>query len=262
MHFYTWAFIIVLLIITGVILKRAWLARQADENAPEQAGDQQAAEIGIVAQLTHTLQNRIEGLRNGFGGTEQDIAAQFREWAADAFTTAPDIQTWLDTLSDEQIMALAEHLSEFCRDMGFELSWLLNNQMAQNPELMQGLTQIVLHYNQASYQAVALQGEVEIYRVYNDLVQNPKNRANRELGEHLFGKLVEQDLSDVTIAEHMAASTHQRQQQILETIQRIATEHPQVFNNTLKTVLIERTMPPQTTEPNTMNGTAKATATS
>ncbi|MEZ4581224.1 MAG: hypothetical protein R3A10_06180 [Caldilineaceae bacterium] len=43
--------------------------------------------------------------------------------------------------------------------------------------------------------------------------------------EQLFGKLVEQDLSDVSVSAHMAASAQERQQ-ISAAIQHAASAHP------------------------------------
>jgi len=255
MHIYTWVIIISLLLALGMILKLTWLT--GNEAEPESAAEE--APSGYAAQWTHDMRERAEALRAALGGKKQiDVTSQFRAWVTSAFSTNPEIIEWLEMLSDEQIAALTEHLADFCRDMGFELNWLLDNQIAQNTELMHGLTQIVLLYSSASYTAVRLQEDVEIFRVYHQYLQDPNSRANRELGEHLFGKLVEQGKGNVSISKHLASSNRQRQQQIIETLQQTAAEDPKTFQTTLKTVLIERTLPPAhgTAAPNgaTTNG--------
>ena len=244
MHFYSWVIVIALLILLGSGLKRAWFARQENGEGAEEGTDAPQEQAGLAEQWTASLFTWIEGLKTRFSGTPQaDTTTLFRDWAVASFTSDREIQGWLASLTDEQIGALAEHLAEFCRDMGFELSWLLENQSAQNPDLMEQLGQIILLYSRASYQAVTIQEDVEFYRIYHDLIQNPKSRANRKLNERLFGQLVEQGMSDVTISEHLASSERKRQQQILETIQNAAKAHPQVFNRILKTVLMEQTTP-------------------
>lgn len=262
MHFYTWVIVIAILLGSGVLLRRIWGVQKEDREASETVTDASDAQAGLAAQAINSLRGRLHNLRNSLDGAQpENEVTQFRDWAASAFSDVPEIEGWLAALADEQIAALAEHLTEFCRDMGFELSWLLEGEVDQNPELMEGLAQIVLLYSRASYQAVTLQEEVEIFRIYHRYMESPRSRANREMGEHLFGKLVEQGMCDVTISEHLASSNRKRQQQIVETIQRTAREHPQMFRSTLKAVLIERTMPETEADSTPLNGMSKAPAT-
>lgn len=262
MHFYSWVIVIMMLLILGVVLQRFWGVRHEANDASETASDASDTQAGLAAQVANSLRGRLQGLRNSLTGAKpENVATQFRNWATFAFADDPEIQGWLSTLADEQIAALAEHLSEFCRDMGFELSWLLEGKVDQNPDLMQELAQIVLLYSRASYRAVSIQEEVEIFRIYHRYMQDPKSRPNREMGEHLFGKLVEQGMSDVTISEHLAASRRMREQQIIETIENAATKQPRKFRSMLKTVLIERTMPETDADPVELNGMPKAPAT-
>lgn len=267
MHIYTWVIVIVLLMALGWVLKRTWLAQERDGDTSEPAtasADEAmnalaAEEEGLATQLTSAVRQRIQGLRARIGGAaDSDTIVQFREWSGDAFGTEADIQHWLATLNDEQIRALTDHLAEFCNDMGFELEWLLNRDIAQNADLKEGLSQIVRLYSRASFEAVKLQEEVETFRIYHNYMENPQSRANRELGEHLFGKLVEQGMSSVSISEHLAVPSRQRQQQIVETIRHSAVEDPKAFNATLKTVLVERTLAHVNGTVQAVNGTAEA----
>ncbi|MCB0183751.1 MAG: hypothetical protein KDE31_05780, partial [Caldilineaceae bacterium] len=224
MHILPWVFLIALLIGLGIVLKRAWLAREAEAATPE-ASDPASTETpkDFAAQMKGLFQERLQGLQRAWGREDQaDTVARFREWAAKNFTANPEVRQWLAALTDDQITALTTHLRAFCHDMGFELTWLLDRRLTQNKGLTQGLTQIVTLYSCASYEAVMLQEEVESFRIYHEYIQNPQSRANRELGEHLFGKLVEQGKGTVSISAHLSASPRKRQQQIVETIQHVA----------------------------------------
>ncbi|MEZ4678302.1 MAG: hypothetical protein R2932_29215 [Caldilineaceae bacterium] len=260
MHLLTWVIIIAILFVLGLVLKRTPLAQQAQVEQPD--GSEAAspmAQLGL-ARFTNNVRGRVQALRNGLVGTAQDpMVTQFRAWAPQAFAKHPAIQQWLAALTDEQIAALTDHLSKFCHDMGFELTWLLETRVSPTPSLLEGLTDIVRLYSRASYQAVHLQEEVEIFRIYYDFLQNPKSRANRELGEHLFGKLMEQGKSPVKISEHLAASARKRQAQILNTIQQIVAEDPQTFSTTLKSVLLERAMAHDNGQAISTNNTANGT---
>ncbi|HRW06377.1 MAG TPA: hypothetical protein P5121_14835 [Caldilineaceae bacterium] len=255
MHILPWVLLIALLIGLGMFLKRTWLAQQAAAATAEES-DPASTEVakGFAAQMKGMFQERVQGLQRALGREDQvDTVALFREWAAQNFTANPEIRHWLTALTDEQIGALTTHLQAFCNDMGFELTWVLDRRLKSNTELTQGLTQIVTLYSRASYEAVKLQEEVESFRIYRDYIQNPQSRANRELGEHLFGKLVEQGKSTVSISSHLAASSRKRQQQIVETIQHVAVNEPKAFNSLLKTVLYERMQTQLATQPEMVN---------
>ncbi|MCB0093295.1 MAG: hypothetical protein KDE54_35645 [Caldilineaceae bacterium] len=243
MHILIWVIVIAMLIGLGMILKRNLLANQAAALADEPPAAQKGFAAHLTYSLTNMVQERLQKLPLGLGRQKKvDTVAQFRAWAAGSLAANREVQQWLDALNDEQIAALSEHMAAFCHDMGFDLAWLLDNQLAQNKGLQQGLTQIVLFYSRASYEAVKLQEEVQIFHIYREYMQNPQSRENRELGEHLFGKLVEQGMSTVSISEHLAASARTRQRQIVETISACAQEEPQRLHTLLKSVLTERTL--------------------
>ncbi len=282
MHFLAWAMIIGLMIGIGILLKRSWLSSlESEDTAATETGaasEMPAAGAGSVAnQFAIGLQSRVQGLRSGIGElgvrltgsgnrAPNDVATLFRHWSATAFVKDPEIQMWLASLTDEQILALTEHLADFCHDMGFELDWLLEehiaNQSVADAELVQGLSEIVALYSRASFQAVALQREVELFRAYHSYMQNPLSQANRELGKHLFGMLMEAGKCQVTISEHLASSPRQQQQQIMETIQRIAAEQPDVLKHALRAVLFndetaDRSPSANQEEPSAASGNAE-----
>lgn len=244
MHIFGWLIIIGVLFGLGIVLKNKYLNQQTQAATSLEESDASVATAPSgFARLTTELKNRVQTFRNGSGKkSPQQRASLFRQWANQAFTSEPEIQQWLEMLSDDQITVLCEHLEEFCRDMGFELNWLLEGQVALKSELAKGLTNIVRLYSQASYQAVHIQEEVGTFRIYHEYMQDPQSRANRELGEHLFGKLLEQGKSPIKISEHLAASPRKRQQQITETLQRLASDEPQTLHQTVKLVQLDRAM--------------------
>ncbi|MEZ4707687.1 MAG: hypothetical protein R3A44_10795 [Caldilineaceae bacterium] len=262
MHILLWVIVIVLLIGLGRILKRKWMAQQEQASVSgASSADVPSEQRGIRAHLTSSIQERFQGWQSALGRQKaKHIVPQFRQWVDEASAADVEVQQWLAVLTDEQIGVLSEHLADFCLDMGFELSWLFEEQPMQNKELKQGLTQIGLLYCRASYEAVKMQEEVQIFRIYRDYMQNPQSRPHRELGEHLFGKLVEQGMSKVSISEHLAASDRIRQQQIVDAIEHSAAYDPRKLRTLLKGVLIERTLPNiyQEASAINVNGTAKA----
>jgi len=237
MHLLASTIVIGLLFVVGIVLTRILI----DE--PE------VANPDVTTNITGSLRSQYQNMRHGITnqldewgivashGTKEKNVARFRTWANGAFDQKPEIQSWLGALTDEQLGALSEHMSEFCRDMGFELDWLVSGQLTPEPELEQGLADITNHYTQASYRAVALQQEVDLFRTYQSYIRNPKSRTSRELGSQLFGSLVEQGIGNVSAEKHLASSVREREQQILETIQQAEAEQPQALNRALRHVL-------------------------
>ncbi|MEZ4556979.1 MAG: hypothetical protein R2854_11135 [Caldilineaceae bacterium] len=250
MNFILVLLIVLALFILGIVLKRRW---RADETAPAEADE--------FAQMAAHLRTRAESLFQGLNDKQPaPDARQFRAWAALTFADARQIRAWLDALSDDQIGALTGHLDGFCRDMGFELVWLLDDRLADMPQMGARLSQVAELYIRAAFQAVAVQGEVDIFRVRQRLLAEPQNRADRKLREQLFGKLVEQDLSDVSISAHMAASAQDRQRQISAAIQHAASAHPHALDAAIKAVLMERAAAAATAPQATTNGDRAAAA--
>lgn len=245
MHIYFWIILIGILLLLGIYLRRKWIPEQnADDSSASATDGATAGTVGqsaVVTQIKETILTPLQQMRKGFGRSASgNMVAQFRAWIPAAFSNEPQLQQWLAALNDEQIGVLVQHLQAFCHDMGFELTWLFEQQLALNPALQQALTEVVLYYHRASYQAVQLQGEVELFRIYHAYLQEPESRVHRALGDHLFGKLVEQGAASVSLSEHLALSKRQRQQQIVETIQQTATTNPKLFDATLRSVLIEQ----------------------
>ena len=80
---------------------------------------------------------------------QRPTPAAFAAWAATAIRIDGETAVWLSTLSPDHLTVLTQFVDEFCTSMGFELNWLFNDQLAENPELAATLTAVVQHYLQA-----------------------------------------------------------------------------------------------------------------
>lgn len=236
----TWIIIIGILLWVGKWLTQRWEAhRQAAGSQPMPAAQELgAAGAGRIAAYTNALRLRLSTVRTSlFGAKQPAVAAKFRLWLAAALGTEPALHHWLMDLSDEQLDALATHIERFTREMGFELSWLLNQEVTQQPALARALTTVVFDYCRACYHAVALQGELEVYKALRTYEENPHSAQNREFGQALFGKLLEQGLTSIKVADHLALPEPQRRQQIVETISQVAVEKQAVLQRLVKDLI-------------------------
>lgn len=242
MTFLIWIIVIALVGIVGLGLTRRWEARQqAAPAAPATDAPPTDAETG-VSQLTTALRKGISQLQsNLFGAKPATLAPRFRAWAGKALVNEPQLQQWLAGLSDEQLNVLGQHIATFCQEMGFDLNWVLDQEFAQQPRLTRGSNHIVINYCQACLQAVELQEELEPYRRLRQYEQNPNSRQNREFGQALFGKFAEKGLTAISLADHLALSEPERQQQIIATVRQAATERPTLVLSAVRELITQPT---------------------
>jgi hypothetical protein len=263
MTFLAWGIAIGLMAFAGLRLTRRWEARQqAQQDAQSTADATTEGKDDVVGRATgirSTLSAGVANLQSNLLGQKQPaIAPKFRGWIAQALVGEPQLQHWLAGLSDEQLNALATHIAAFSREMGFELTWLLDQEVAQQPVLAQGLTNVVRHYCQACRQSVTLQEELGPYKRLRDYEENPLSRQNRELGQALFGKLMEQGLTSVKVADHLALPERQRQQQIVAEVRQAATEHRTAFLHLMQEVVAQHNGAPPTTTAYSNGATSNA----
>lgn len=235
MTFVAWLLIILLLGAAGFWLKRDSEARLAQQQAlatvEETATNQERTASPTV------LRDRVAQL---FGTQQAPMGAKFRGWMTQAFEKEPELRSWLAGLSNEQLNALTTHINAFAQEMGFQLGWLLDQEVAQQPALAQALTRVVVDYCRACRNAVNSQEELEVYKAIRQYQQAPHSQPNRALGEALFGKLLEQGLTPVKVADHLALPERERHQQVVVSVQQVATEKPIVFQKLVKEVVFHR----------------------
>jgi hypothetical protein len=247
MSFVSWVILIGLLLLIGSILKRGWEARMAVKQTLQEAATtptENSPASDLPMQFMTAITGPINGLRQQlFGHKQAELVIPFRTWMEQALLGEPALRHWLATLSDDQLALFTKYIDAFCREMGFELSWLVNQDLRQNPALAQAVTQVVATYCRACQQAVVLQEELEAYKALRSYEQNPNAPRNRDFGQALFGKLLEQGLVSINIADHLALPERQRRREILLTIQKTASQKQEAFNQILKEVVTHHHAP-------------------
>lgn len=234
---FTLIIIIGILLVVGKWLTTQWETRQ-QEMVSEQASND--ANASLFTTYTTAVRTRLSSVQaNLFGPKQAPVAAQFRLWLAASLGTEPALHHWLMSLSDNQLDALALHIARFTREMGFELNWLLNQEVAEQPALARALGAVVLDYCRACHHAVGLQEELEVYKALRHYTENPNSPQNREFGQALFGKILEQGLTSLKVADHLALPEPERRQQIVETINLLTVEKQAVLQRIVKEMLTQ-----------------------
>ncbi|MBX3011225.1 MAG: hypothetical protein KF832_06945 [Caldilineaceae bacterium] len=236
--FLTWLLIIGGLAYAGFWLTDQWEARQEAEAAKPVTTEAPAA----TAQATAVAlwQKATDWRTTLWGAKPPEFAPKFRAWMEQGFVDEPHLYEWLADLSDEQLNALTTHLHAFSHEMGFDLAWLLDQEFAQQPALAQDVTKVIVSYCQACYQAVLCQKELEPYRLLREYEQNPHSPQQQAFGQTIFGQLMAQGLTSVSIAEHLALPEGERRQQIVAELSHLATAQRPVVLRTVQAMVAQR----------------------
>ena len=231
---------------TSIILDRRWQARKLAADtpaaaeptppAPESAADAPVTSwlARVTGRVTTTLSTLplVGDLLTR--SKEADLPSQFQAWIASA--DEPSIHAWVQGLSKEGLQAFTEHVSAFCAEMGFELAWVVQQQLVTHPELAQAFTQVVLHYCRACHAAAVAQDELEGYKTLQAFERNPSSRKTQAFGHKLFAKVVEAGLTSVSMSEYLMATPKEQQQYMVRAIREAAQAHSAAFNRVLKEV--------------------------
>lgn len=202
----------------------------------DEAGEATTAEA--ASSMTDLLWSEVKGWSDRImHRAPADLAPRFRAWAVQAAADDTAVKDWLNALSDEGLQAFTENLVAFCSDMGFELSWLVEQQFDKDPELAQAAKRIVLHYCRACLQAAVAQEDLEVYKQLLAFEQNPFSRKNQAFGERLFAKVIEEGLVAAKMSEYFLAPPKERQQLAAAAICQAAAKDSAAFNRAVREVM-------------------------
>ncbi len=165
-----------------------------------------------------------------------ELPQQFHTWVANAPAANEDVRNWIASLSENSLQAFTDHLAIFCSDMGFELGELVEGKLNKNPQLAQDMSQVVLQYCWACQQAAVSQYDLNVYKQLLAFERNPDSRRNQAFGQALFVRLVENNLTSVTLSDYDAVPTNEKPQLILRAIDEVAEKDNEAFKRALQEV--------------------------
>jgi hypothetical protein len=248
MSFVAPTFLVVATSAASIALDRHWRTRRSSADTapaaePSTAAPEVAAPVAApwIARVTDRVTAVLESLplvgdRLTWRKDSQELA-QFQAWITRVCATDAALHDWVQGLSPEGLQAFAEHLAAFCADMGFELSWVVQQQFATHPALAQLSETVVVQYCRACQQATAAQDELELYKTLRAFEHNPASKKTQAFGQKLFAKVVEAGLTSVSMPEYLLAAPHEQQQTMVQAIREAAQTNPTVFNRLLKEVV-------------------------
>lgn len=163
-------------------------------------------------------------------------ALQFRAWLKTTDKIDPSLQTWLLTLSKEELNTLSQQVAIYCKTLGMELDWLLqaSHQLHMNQSLQDTMHEVVIAYLTSHHKAAQVKDEIQIFKTYQQFHKNPA--SNPDLVRKLFAKLVDNGLVTASLSDLLDDEQQKRQDYMISTIRQTAKSNPVEFNNALNAV--------------------------
>jgi len=190
----------------------------------------------VTDRLTSTLSSMPLVGDRLIRGKDASLPAQFRAWIARACADDRSLNQWVQGLSEEGLRAFTDHVAAFCSEMGFELSWVVQQRLDTHPELERSFEKVVLDYCRACREAAAAQDELEVYKTLRAFEDNPSSRKTQAFGQKLFAKVVEAGWTSVSVSEYLMATPKEQQQLMVRAVREAAKTHGTMFNRLLKEV--------------------------
>ena len=216
--------------------KALWQAKQV---APSLATETRPAEQPTLprarlAQGITTLRNKLP-----FISHRPDLSQRFRVWTRETFAHEEALNQWLSALSPDAHKAFTQQVAEFCDEMGFALTDLIDGELAEIPATAQQAQTIVLQYCRANQQAALAQDDFDAAKQFLAYLRAPTHKANLHFGQRLYGKLIEEKLVPPPSFDMMLASEEKRRANSLAAIHHAASQQPAAFNAVLKAVALD-----------------------
>lgn len=180
----------------------------------------------------------LTDLKSRFSTNKQEHAEHFQQWISTNIENET-LKQWLLALSPDAIRALTMQLNEFCSDLNCELSWLFENRLENDPEIERMLRDMVVSYCTACWHASQGYTDFELFKVIDEVEQNPFSRKNRDMSTKLFANLVKEDLAPSIPTELFMSSEKERQSHMSQAIHQAATSNRDAFKRVLRDVLSE-----------------------
>lgn len=212
--------------------------------------DAVASVIPSVTDEENSLRSRITNVFAGLlGNKEEDTGAKFKEWweglslaqREQLYHRLPEhagaLTTWLALLDVEEAKMFANQVRTFSESLNFELSWLLNEDLNNEPELKEAFEEAVSLYSLAYFRALQVEEELRLFITFRAWQENPSAKEYQELTQNLFAALVEKGLAAPAPTKLFLAENRRRQKHAESAIRQAADKDKKAFYAILKEVM-------------------------
>lgn len=121
------------------------------------------------SQLVNKVTDPIKEVRSRINSKEEDHSAQQLLAWVEKEPGAASLAAWLKHLPEEALVVLISEVSAFCSELDIEMSWLLENQLDEEPKLKAVVSEIVFNYLSACRKAALSWDDTRTFRVLREL---------------------------------------------------------------------------------------------
>ncbi|MCB0062031.1 MAG: hypothetical protein KDE19_07945, partial [Caldilineaceae bacterium] len=171
--------------------------------------------------------------------TNEALSRQFQEWVKRELQKEQALQSWLLALPEPGFDLLTKHIADFCREMNFELEWLVAQELTVAPELEAAMKAVIVNYCTACQKAVPAQQQIQWFVTYRQLLQPQKNRQEQQFLQKLYAALTAQGLVSAPDPSALITATQaERDQYALRAVQQAAAQDWSHFVQILQNTMI------------------------
>ena len=145
------------------------------------------------------------------------------------------LAAWLKHLPEEALAALSDGVSAFCSELDIEISWLLENQLDEEPKLKALISEIVLNYLSACHQAALSWGDTRTFRVLTELESHLA--SDKPFTRQLYLMLVENKLVQSVSTNLFLGQEEELEAYMREEIRQARETNKAAFKRVLKDLL-------------------------
>lgn len=234
-----WLLILALAVIgSWLYFKPVWAPKpdkvqaQVEKNlrvAANQAGKMYA---GVSGKLK--LRRDTQGLANQYKQWVATSSLHQSHWYADWPGAAENFSAWLAGLSPKETTVFCDKVAHFCASLGFDLAWLVDDQLNGQPELKRAVEEAVALYSVTAWRASQVEAEVRAFMAYQQWLAHPNKQ--RALGQKLYGELIQKGLVTPTPDLYLAPEK-ERVAAAARAIKQIAADKPDAFTAVLRGII-------------------------
>lgn len=175
--------------------------------------------------------------REDLDAISAELPQKFGAWVANLpSANAKQLTERLALLPQPHFTLLTEQIADFCSDLNFELSWLIDGKVQRDPKLQQELTAVVVDHALVQWRAMALQADLYTFMTVELWLQESTVTTHREMARQLFTLLSEHDLVEISPNMFLATDA-ERIDYTIKLVRDVATTKREAFQEVVREML-------------------------
>ena len=164
-----------------------------------------------------------------------DLNSAFCAWVAQQ--ESGEAGSWLATLDEKQQKHVTKEMAGFCEDAGFELGWVVQNQI-DNDVLQRALGQSILHNLNGFHRASIVQPLLTLYKTTVDWLNNLSSRKYRKETRAIYTRLVHAGKIPPASANALLDSNKNRWQHVTAALHDAYEREPKAVESEVQRVIL------------------------